>query len=107
MRRDNSYLTFARTITRRARVRQLTIDSYQLTIVFTNSPRKRNVGAAGSPKQLAFWGALQYVVKVVVLKKEMVLSTTFALAQRHERRGRGNYNDNTDNYSASPTLLSG
>ena len=26
------------------------------------------------------------VVKVVVLKKEMVLSTTFALAQRHSRR---------------------
>ena len=30
----------------------------------------------------------------------MVLSTTFALAQRHERRGRGNYNDNTDNMYA-------
>ena len=37
----------------------------------------------------------------------MVLSTTFALAQRHERRGRGNYNDNIDNISVSPTLLSG
>jgi hypothetical protein len=47
---------------------------------------RHNVGAAGSPKKIAFWGAMQYVVKVVVLKKEMVLSTTFALAQRHERR---------------------
>ena len=30
----------------------------------------------------------------------MILSTTFALAQRHERRGRGNYSDNTDNMYA-------
>ena len=29
---DSSYLAFARTITRRARVRQLTIDSYQLSL---------------------------------------------------------------------------
>ena len=67
---NNSYLTFARTITRRARVRQLTIDSYQLTIVFTNSPRKRNVGAAGSPKQLAFWGALHKLLKLSFFKKK-------------------------------------
>ena len=35
------------------------------------------------------------VVKVVVLKKEMVLSTTFALAQRHERRGMNEINKMT------------
>ena len=38
----------------------------------------------GNNKMTSFL-ASERVVKVVVKKKEMVLSTTFALAQRHER----------------------
>ena len=71
-----------------------------------------SAGREGNNKMTSFLAGMscfpsERVVKVVLIKRNGIINNFCARTTPRAQRERGNYNDNTDNISASPTLLSG